>query len=207
MKPSRETDLKVLGEALHRRLLTRADNRVAAEISVLFLPPLAQSLKRHFQHLLSDPQEAESAAIESLVAYLAHPEKFDPAKSSLIGYLYLDAKGNLLNLLKQQKKLVELRGSLAEYEAQADETENPESRLLSASSPLVERVLAAIKDPTDRELVALMIDGVRETSAYAAVLGIADRLQREQKKIVKRHKDRLKKKLRRDFKRVERRQR
>ena len=48
---------------------------------------------------------------------------------------------------------------------------------------------------------------MRETSAYAVALGIADRPQREQEKIVKRHKDRLKKKLLREFKRVERRQR
>ncbi|MGH9843056.1 MAG: hypothetical protein ACREEM_30320 [Blastocatellia bacterium] len=189
-------DFKKLGEELHSRLLTRADNRVTAEISELFLPPLAQSLKRRFPHL-TDPHQTETAAIDSLLGYFANPEKFDPARSSLLGYLCLDASRNLLNFLKQQKKLVELRVSLTEYEAQAVETENPESQLLAAVSPLVERVLAGVTDSTDRELVALMMDGVRETSAYAAVLGIADRPRHEQEKIVKRHKDRLKKTLRR----------
>ena len=197
---SDKANLRESGEALHRRLLGGGDNRVTAEIAELFLPPLAQSLSRRFPRL-PDPHQTESAAIDSLLAYLAQPEKFDPAKGSLLGYLHLDASRNLLNFLKSQKKSVELQVELAEYEVPAGEDENPETQLIERASPLVARVLATVSDPVDREMVALMMDGVRDTAAYAAALGVADRPAREQEQIVKRHKDRLKKKLQREFKR------
>lgn len=195
-----ERDFKKLGEELHHRLLARKDNLVNAEIAELFLPPLAQALTRRFPRL-PDPHQTATFAINSLLAYIAHPEKFDPAKGSLLGYLYLDASRDLLNFLERQKKFVELHISLTEYETQAIETENPETRLLAKSSPLVERALARLDNPTDRKLAALMMDGVRETAVFAAVLGVADRPQREQEKIVKRHKDRLKKTLQRSLRR------
>lgn len=192
-----ERDFKTAGAALHRRLLARADNRVTAEIAELFLPPLAQALQRHF-HQLSDPHQAETAAIDSLLAYFAQPEKFDPAKGTLLGYLYLDASRNLLNWLAQQKKVVALHAPLPEYEVPDEAADDPEARLIEQASPLVRRALARVTDPVDRELIELMMDGVRETAAYASVLGIADRPARAQEKIVKRHKDRLKKMLRRE---------
>ena len=195
-----ERDFKRLGEELHHRLLVREDNLVSAEIAELFLPLLAQALTRRFPHL-SDPHQTATVAIDSLLAYFAHPEKFDPAKGSLLGYLYLDASRDLLNFLERRKKVVELHTSLSEYEMQAIEPENPETLLLAKSSPLVERALAQLDDPTDRKLAALMMDGVRETSAFSAVLGVANHSQQEQEKIVKRHKDRLKKTLQRGLRR------
>jgi DNA-directed RNA polymerase specialized sigma24 family protein len=191
-----ERDFKRLGEELHHRLLAGKDNLVTAEIAELFLPPLAQALTRRFPHL-SDPHQTATAAIDSLLAYFAHPEKFDPAKGSLLGYLYLDASRDLLNFLRRLKKVVELHMSLTEYETQAIAPGNPETLLLAKSSPIVDRALARLDDPTDRELAALMMDGVRETSAFAAALGVANRSLQEQEKIVKRHKDRLKKTLQR----------
>ncbi len=194
------TDFKELGARLHRRLCDARDDRASAEIAERFLAPLAQALRRRFARL-SDPHLTESAAIDALLHYFAQPEKFDPAKGSLLGYLYLDATRDLLNFLRGQKKTVELRGELAEYELTASAVDNPETQLLAQASPLVARVLEKISDAVDRELVALLLDGVRETAAYAAVLDIADRPPRVQERLVKRHKDRLKKMLRREWQR------
>jgi hypothetical protein len=60
-----------------------------------------------------------------------------------------------------------------------------------AAAPLVPPGL------TDRDLavLALLRDGERKTAAYARVLGIADRPIEEQRRIVKREKDRLQKRL------------
>jgi RNA polymerase sigma-70 factor (ECF subfamily) len=198
-------DLKELGEALHRRLLARDDHRVTAEISELFLPPLARALCRRFPHL-NDPHEIESAAIDSLMNYLSHPKKFDPARSSLLGYLHLDASRNLLNFLARRKKVVALHTPLPEYETQVIEAEDPETQLLAQASPLVQRALGRLSSPVDREVLALMMEGERRTEVYAAALGVADRPLREQAEIVKRHKDRIKKTLQREIKRKGRRQ-
>ena len=131
-------------------------------------------------------------------------EKFDPAKGSLLGYLYLDAARDLLNWLARQKKVVELQAAAPEYEMPDEAADNPEARLIEQASPLVRRALARVTNPLDRELLALLLDGTRETAAYAAVLGIADRPPREQAELVKRHKDRLKKFLQRELGRYHR---
>ncbi len=67
---------------------------------------------------------------------------------------------------------------------------------LGASSPAMKRMFAVVTDPVDRRLVELMMDRVRETEAYAEVLGRQHLAAEDQAKIVKRHKDRLKKLLR-----------
>lgn len=139
-----------------------------------------------------------------MLAYFERPDKFVPAKGSLLGYLYLDAFHDLLNLIKQQEKFVELRPLLPEHEVQAVEAENPETRLLTQDSPLVRRALDSVTSPVDRDLLELMLEGVRETAAYSVVLGITDRRPREQAQVVKRHKDRLKKTLQRVLKRKSR---
>ncbi|MBI1763824.1 MAG: hypothetical protein HYR56_20560 [Acidobacteria bacterium] len=197
---SDQADFKELGERLHQRLRDGRDSRVSAEIAERFLPPLAQLLRRHFARL-PDPQLIESAAIDALLHYFAHPEKFDPAKGSLLGYLRLDATRDLLNLLARQKKVVELQQPLPEYDVLDKAASDPETQLLAQATPLVRLVRACVTDPVDRELLELMTDGVRETAAYAAVLGIANRPARAQEKLVKRHKDRLKKMLRRAWQR------
>src|SRR5262249_21945699 len=195
-----ERNLKGRGEERHHLFLPPNHNPASAETADLSLPLLAQALTRRFPNL-SDPHQTATVAIDSLLAYFAHPEKFDPAKGSLLGYLYLDASRDLLNFLERRKKVVELHTSLTEYEMQAIEPENPETLMLAKSSPLVERALAQLDDPTDQKLAALMMDGVRETSAFSVVLGVANRSQQEQEKIVKRHKDRLKKTLQRGLRR------
>ncbi len=195
-----ETNLKELGETMHRRLLAREDSRVTSEIAELFLPLLATDLHRQFPQL-SDPHLAETAAIDTLMDYFTHPEKYDPSRRSLIGYLYLSARRDLLNLMEKRKKVVALHPPLPEYEVQAGDDENPEERLLAQDSPIVRCVLLRVIDPVDRELVALMMDSVRDTASYAAVLSITDRPPNEQAEIVKQHKDRLKKSIRREIQR------
>lgn len=200
---SDKVNFKELGETLHRRLRDGRDNLVSAEIAERFLPPLVQALGRRFARL-PDPHQIESAAIDSLLHYFTQPEKFDPAKGSLLGYLYLDAARDLLNWLARQKKVVELQAAAPEYEMPDEAADNPEARLIEQASPLVRRALARVTNPLDRELLALLLDGTRETAAYAAVLGIADRPPREQAELVKRHKDRLKKFLQRELGRYHR---
>ena len=50
-------------------------------------------------------------------------------------------------------------------------------------------------DPTDRDLLWLMLEGTRETSIFSEALGITDLTEDEQKEIVKRNKDRIKKRI------------
>jgi DNA-directed RNA polymerase specialized sigma24 family protein len=193
----RDIDLRELGITLHIRLLNKTDNRVTAELSEVFLPLLISDLRRKFPNL-RDPHLVQTVATDTLITYFEHPERFDPAKSPLIGYLYMDAYGNLRNILMQQQIFVELHPHVPEHEViAAIAGDDPEQELIEKSSPLVQRTIEHLTDSRDRELVLMMMDGVRETSAYAEVLGIQDRPIGDQVRAVKQHKDRLKKALRR----------
>ena len=59
--------------------------------------------------------------------------------------------------------------------------------------------LQALSDlgEVDRKVLEMMVSGIRATSAYAAVLGISHPPDKLQRKAVKRHKDRLQKRLER----------
>src|SRR5689334_1911013 len=95
-------DYKAIGYALHDRLLVRKDNRVTAEIVEIFLPLLLAALKRrHPSH--HDPHELETAAHSALMAYLQHPETYNPAKLSLLSYLRMSAEGDLKNMWRKEK--------------------------------------------------------------------------------------------------------
>ena len=59
------------------------------------------------------------------------------------------------------------------------------------------KLRAAFPEERDRKVIHLMLENVRDTPTYAAVLEIADLSPEEQATEVKRVKDRLKKRMRR----------
>ena len=192
-----QEELRSTGEALHARLLAKRDNRVTAEIAEIFLPLLNRALERRFFGT-TDPHFADTIAIDTLLGYLYHPERFDPSKGSLIGYLYMDAYWNALDLMRRAQKSVELNTSDCEYilESMCD-WRNTEAELIQATSPLVATAFAVVSEGPDREMLSLMMEGERNADAYAEVLGIEGLPPAERSVIVKRHKDRLKAAVRR----------
>ena len=78
-----------------------------------------------------------------------------------------------------------------------------EALVFTRHSPIWQMLSNLLPDPVDQEIVLLMMEGVRETSTYASVLGISDRPSEEQAQVVKRYKDRIKRKLQRNIKRSE----
>jgi RNA polymerase sigma-70 factor (ECF subfamily) len=180
-------------------MLDRDDDTASARLAELFLPLLINALSKRFASL-PDPHEVESAAIDTLIGYMNRPEKFDPGRGSLMGYLYMDASANLSNSLKRQKKVVGFSGAVAEHELRSDLLD-PEAELIEKSSPLLERAIAAITDPVDREVLLLMMEGARDCGDYVALLDIEYLPRSKQTEIVNRRKERLKKFLRRKLER------
>lgn len=186
-------DLEKLGFDLHTRLLEGAD-QASDEIIRHFLPALVRALRRKYPQL-TDPHIAETAANDALLAYLTRPEKFDPQRSSLIAYLYMHARTNLIDLLRQQSRVERNHLEFEEGLATSDSSLDPESRLIESETALIRHVQQIVTDPRDREVMSLMVEGERKTSVFAEALGIAHLSVVEQAIAVKRHKDRLKKAL------------
>jgi hypothetical protein len=202
--------LKRIGEVLHQRLVD-GDVTATAEIAEVFMPIVAARLKRRYSDL-DDPHLVDTAVEDALLSYFKRPQQYDPAKLRLEGYLYMSARGDLLNQLERQERdskqvglaeVVELGDSDTEHGVEVKDELDIDAIVLNYTSPVWERLSEILPDFIDQEIVLLMMDGVRETSVYADVLGVSDYPPEEQFTIVKRHKDRVKKRLQRNLERTE----
>jgi hypothetical protein len=185
--------------ALHQRLLA-GDVTAPRELAERLVPLVRRRLGQ-LERSVEDPAMVRSAIGWVIARYLKQPERFDPDRGGLVGYLTMEAHGDVLNELKTLKRR---RG----HERPADnlvELERP-GRDSTVEEEVLERVdpvdvppdvaRAALKamselDEVDRRLVRMMVDGVRSTAAFAAVLEISHLPIELQRKAVKRHKDRL----------------
>ena len=194
-----------LGISLHNRLI-EGDVIASSELAEAFLPLLVRGLERAFP--LVDGHSRETSAEDALLSYLKRPEQFDANKLSLSSYLLMSAKRDLLNMLEARKidqntqtlaDLVELSTSVSEQGLDKDEQElvAPPDRTETTDPYFWDQVRALVPDPIQQRVVVLMMHHVRDTEAYAAVLGITHLNQKEQEEVVKRVKDRLKKRLQR----------
>lgn len=182
--PDDEEEQQLLG-ALHAGAPT-APNALAGR----YLPLLAAHLRGAYPRATDD--HIHGAVDEALMNFLERPARYDPARGSLATYLRLSARGDLQNALARDARH---RGasldSVAEPPDHRKDTRSPDDPL---ADPRIAAELAALS-AAERAVLELMIEGVRETDAYAAVLGITDRSADERRAEVKRAKDKLQKRL------------
>jgi hypothetical protein len=178
-------------QELFARLL--ANGPVAhADFTEAFLEPLVAHLRRTNsadEHFLL---EAAEDAVMSLL------KRYDPARSSLESYLRMSAAGDLRNILTRERRHHCKRENVDPVELgeiagkSVDESEEGPT----FDHPVLAAVLAEFGDG-ERAVFELMRDGVRDTAAFAAALGVTDRTPDEQFAAVKRVKDRIKVRLKR----------
>lgn len=197
---------RIVGDELHQRLLA-SDITVSAEIAEQFLPLLMANLARRFARRYGSDL-VETAVIDAMKSYLEAPQQYDPAKKSLFGYLLMSAWRDFQNLLRNEKRafpkeVVELDAIDGEYEVEDKSSPSVEAQVAHSASGLLPRLQELLPNEQDQEMVWLMMEGVRETADFAALLKITHLPESEQAIIVKRHKDRLKKTLQRNLSRTE----
>ena len=184
---------------IHERLLAE-DVTAPAELAESLLEPLTHRLTKKYPKL-RDPDLLCDAVSDALMSYIKRPAQFDPAKRTLIGFLVMAAEGDLRNALakakrRRQKEIllenVELWGAAGNNEIEAGNSEpEPEREKLRQALPMI------FEDPKDLAMVELMMSGERATEAFAEVLKLQHLPLEQQRREVKRHKDRLKKRLER----------
>jgi RNA polymerase sigma-70 factor, ECF subfamily len=189
--------------ALHRRLL-EGDPTVSSELARKLLPRVEKRLVGSFVKSGGDLAEVASQVGLAIAQYLSEPERFDPSRAGLVVYLAMVARSDLLNELEARRREREREHRAVELTLSARNSV-VEEEVLDAVDPVgvsPEKMVAALQelkalDEIDRKMVEMLVDGVRSTSAYAAVLGISHLPPDLQRKAVKRHKDRLQKRLER----------
>ena len=187
---------------LHQELCIGDDPNVPTLFAELVIPPL----RRRFRRKAGADVDAVDSLIDMSVArYLAEPHRYDPGRGPLLAFLWRDIDGDRKNELESlaarrrheipDSDAVELRCS--DWNLSAEEEALDELDPFDLPKPLSDAALAEVAafSAQDQQLVALLVSGVRETSAYVQVLGIEYLPPNEQKRTVKRHKDRLTKRL------------
>jgi len=179
--------------------LRRGDPTATAELAENVFHLLCGHLTHEFPEV-RDQDCVDDAASEALISYVKRPEQYDPDQRGLRGYLEMSAEADLRNILakERRRKRRERRNSAVELGHVAGKESSDEGNSNDSQPGQVVDTLAALfDDPLDRHLAALVVDGERSTEKFAAILSIMHLPASEQRKIVKRHKDRIKKVLHR----------
>ena len=189
----------------HRRI-SQEDVTAFAELSEFALPHLINFLQQQFP--TQETHQIEIIAIDTLMAYRSLPEKYNPDKLSLFAYLRMSARGDMLNAIDKANRHNKRHQPLDDPTLQ---DQLPTLDLLTQTGELDEWLQTHTKltrtellqkldkdlDKSDKEMLLLMFDGVRDTAPYAEVLGISHLPKSEQQAEVKRAKDRIQKRLQR----------
>jgi RNA polymerase sigma-70 factor (ECF subfamily) len=198
------TSLQEQALGVHQRLL-RGDPTASLDASELILNPLVARLRAKWPTL--DEIYCYDAATEVLVQYLQAPERYDPSKSSVLGWLAMQAHGDLTNDYQSRQKRFERSWTVESDLPSRPESEDP-ARLEDYLPPtqldarlepsrMLATVYLAFPDERDRQLIWHVIDGSRSTDEAAEILGLTNLTGEERTKEVRKNKDRIKTRLRR----------
>jgi RNA polymerase sigma-70 factor (ECF subfamily) len=199
------TEVQQQALSIHQRLL-RDEPTAALDAAGLLLDALVARLRARWPRL-SGIEACHDAAVDVFVQYLQAPDRYDPARSSLLGWLTMQAHADLANEHASKQKRFErswaVESDLAYAEADADRNAFAEISWVDSMPSLEESVVfAAVRkafpDERDRRLILLMcVEGSRSTDEAAMILGLADRPKVEREAEVRRNKDRVMRRLRR----------
>lgn len=200
---------------LHQRLLSR-DVTASEEAARKYLPLVEKHVAARAWNVyhIDDRELIWNAKVDAvLLDYILHPERFDPTKSGLLGYLKRAAERDLINAVqksRRQRRGEDLYGDVEEGIRVRNKASELSRIMRDAEQETVSRIqserdamaVTNVGNERDKELLRLMTVGERSTSKFAAVLGIKSLTIAEQRRIVKQHKDRLKVQLKRSKRRV-----
>ena len=177
------------------------------------LPVIQSYLRKKFPH--TSPELIASASADAILTHLKFPARYDSSKSKLTNYLNMIAFRDLANQLDKENrrrakeipftvissKFVELYDGDSELQTTDPilitpiETMTPEILLLENEKE--EELAKIFPDFIHLEVAKMVIDGIRETSHFANVMGISHLEQSAQRTLVKQCKDMVKKRLER----------
>jgi RNA polymerase sigma-70 factor (ECF subfamily) len=187
---------------LHARLHA-GDPTAPFDLFQDYAEPLLNWLRPRFRGL--DSCDLEEIAFDSVSRLAMEPARYDPERGSLANYLRMDADGDARNALERAKRRAGRELSLEAVELSPSarnsllkEEVDPVDRIAGREDKRVAREwVEEYFAGSDREIVWLMFERERRTSVFASVLGLEDLPEPEQRREVKRVKDRLKARLKR----------
>ncbi|WP_163865023.1 sigma-70 family RNA polymerase sigma factor [Myxococcus eversor] len=180
-------------DALHAKVL---QGDVATPVFVLraFMDSIIHVVTREMP---CQREDAHDAAVDAVFDYLKNPERFDPLRSRLSTYLTQAAKKGVLDQHRSTKK----RGLRErKYAGEFELTLRPPNEAMEATVEarrLVERMERSGLSPRDQQFLRLVLQGESSTERLAEALSLGLLPEDERRRQVKRHRDRLMKRLQR----------
>jgi RNA polymerase sigma-70 factor (ECF subfamily) len=199
---SQKTQDREQGLDLHACMIA-GEVDALARIFDLYFVRIVNKVKSKFPRYF-DPHQYESSVNEALVDYLRNPSAYNPARGiSLFSYLVMAARGDFQNLVEKDRRLLRDQNPLVveddddapELDLQDPRYENFEEVLMRNESIVWENIAEVLPDPRDQRCVYAMMEQERATSAFAGIYGLTSLPPKEQEHEVKKHKDRVKKRL------------
>ncbi|MBZ4423221.1 RNA polymerase sigma factor [Myxococcus sp. RHSTA-1-4] len=177
--------------ALHERVLKK-DPVAPVEVFQVFMDPILAALGRKDRR---EREEAYDAIIDVLYSYLNSPERYTAQKGRLSTYLTQAARNRLMD----QYRSAEARhrreqefGKVFELGARSPK----ESLELSVEARrAVLRLEQSGLQKEDRAMLGLVLQGERSTVVLAEAIGLGSMPEDDRQREVKRHRDRLMKRL------------
>jgi hypothetical protein len=189
-------------------LIQISDDIALAKLYDLYGESIVKSLKRWFQKVASiDEALIFEAVNEAFFGYYRNPGTFDPNQNSLHRFLEIAADRDLKNILQREKKHSNKQSLPEDVELEdkfwnnirKDRQSTDEELIWNQSLELVDKELANyFTNEVDISLAKMVLSEKRETEAFSKVLQIQNLSIAEQRKEVKRNKDRVKKVLERN---------
>jgi DNA-directed RNA polymerase specialized sigma24 family protein len=176
------------------RLRDPADRSASGDFAAAWLPDLVAFLTR--PHLTTDEALVQEASGTAIIDFLKAPDRFDPSKRSLEGYLRMAAEGDLRNAIERDARRRRREVSFPVELDPAAGNESDDERPRLDDFPELVAVRDALPE-ADRAVFELIEAGVRATAPYAELLGLAGLPPDEQAAAVKRAKERILKRFQR----------
>lgn len=147
-----------------------------------------------------DLDDAKDAATDALIAYLQNPSAYvSQGEASLFTYLLRIAQRRAIDCIRRKKRHKEIFPvSVEEVELESIESEDDFEKTEAAldATTIINRFgTTIVKNAVEEELLRLHLASEKSTDRYAEVLGINNRPIEEQRALVKRHRDRLERRL------------
>jgi RNA polymerase sigma-70 factor (ECF subfamily) len=189
---------------LHQLILT-GDDLALSKLYVLYGKSVINKLKGLYSK--TDLTYIQEAVNDGLFGYFRNPKTFDPEKNTLLRFLEIAAERDLLNILQKEKKHLQTKKAPQNVELEevfwnsiVREEKTTDGQLIHKESIEIVNKELAIHFDTERDLklAKLVLSGERETDVFSTVLEIEKLTVEEQRKEVKKHKDRIKKVLERN---------
>lgn len=184
--------------SVHRRLCEGDPTASADLIQTLYDPLIGHALKKHAAFGL-DSDGARDLALAALVALIEAPQKFDPSRGQLFGFLCMALDGDAKNRGRDAAKRGEIFSSFAVEVEQVggNSYETRPEDPIDARRIMELHADKIVTEDGDRSVLELFLADERDYAGYAEVLGIADWPPDRRDAEVKRRRDRIEKRLQR----------